>query len=99
MVVLGEAGVDGGQQDAEYHRGQVRLDAEPGDGDDGADQGRNLRAVDAETDPADDRKRHAGFLPHVARQVHEAIHQRRADAQGEENLPATQSERIQPDGE
>ncbi|MNP00918.1 hypothetical protein D3C76_927170 [compost metagenome] len=98
MVVLGETGMDGGQQHPKDHGGQVGLDAEPGDGDHGADQSGNLCPVDAETDAADDRKRHPGFLAHVARQVHEAIHQRRADAQGQENLPAAQAQGIEADG-
>ncbi len=99
VVVVGEAGMDRGQQHAKHHRGQVRLNPEPGDGDNGADQRRNLRPVDAETDPADDRKRHPGFLAHVAGQVHEAVHQRRADPQRQQNLPAAQAQGIQADGE
>ena len=35
-------------QDAQDHRGQVGLDAEPGDGDGAADECRDLRAADAE---------------------------------------------------
>ncbi|MNG15900.1 hypothetical protein D3C84_997590 [compost metagenome] len=55
--------------------------------------------MNAETDPADDRKRHPGFLAHVARQVHEEVHQRRANPQGQKNLPATKAQRIKTDGE
>jgi hypothetical protein len=91
--------MNGGQQYSKDHRGQVRLNPEPGDGDNGTDQCRNLCPVNAETDPADDRKRHAGLLSHVAGEVHEAIHQRRADPQGQQDLPAAQSEGVQPDGE
>ncbi|MNP44245.1 hypothetical protein D3C76_1380980 [compost metagenome] len=55
--------------------------------------------MDAEGDAADDRKRHAGLLAHVAGQVHEEVHQRRADPQGQQNLPAAQAQGIQADGE
>ncbi|MNS93063.1 hypothetical protein D3C72_1272190 [compost metagenome] len=55
--------------------------------------------MNAETDPANDRKRHAGLLAHVAGQVHEEIHQCCADPQRQENLPAAKAQGIQPDGE
>jgi hypothetical protein len=70
------------QQYSEHHRGQVGLDTKPGNRNDRTDQGRNLGAVNAEADAADHRKRHSGLLPHITRQIHEEVHQRRADPQG-----------------
>ncbi|MNO56137.1 hypothetical protein D3C76_466460 [compost metagenome] len=99
MVVHGQLRPHGRKQHAQHHRGQVGLDTEPGNGDDCADQRRYLRAVDTESDAADDRERYAGLLPHVAGQVHEEVHQRRADAQRQENLPAAQPQGEQPHGE
>lgn len=88
-----------GEQHAQHHRSQVGLDAEPGDGDDRTNQRRNLRTMDAEGDAADDREWYAGLLPHVAGQVHEEVHQRRADGQRQQDLPATQAEGEQAHGE
>ncbi|MNM60714.1 hypothetical protein D3C81_720040 [compost metagenome] len=99
MVVDRQLRPHGSEQHPQHHRGQVGLDTEPGDGDDRTDQRRNLRAMDAEGDTADDREGDAGLLPHVAGEVHEEVHQRRADRQRQENLPATQAEGEQPHGE
>ncbi len=55
--------------------------------------------MDTEGDAADDRERHAGLLPHVAGQVHEEVHQRRADGQRQQDLPATQAKGEQAHGE
>ncbi|MCY1450392.1 hypothetical protein D9M71_671950 [compost metagenome] len=99
MVVGCQLRPHGGEQHPKHHRCQVGLDAEPGDGDDGTDQRRDLRAVDAEGNAADDRERYPGFLPHVTRQVHEEVHQCRADGQRQQNLPAAQAEGEQAHGE
>ncbi|MNL29266.1 hypothetical protein D3C87_1509440 [compost metagenome] len=98
VVVVGEPGMDRRQQHAKDHGRKIRLNTEPGDGDNSADQRRNLRTVNAEADPADDREGHPGFLAHVARQVHEEVDQCRADPQGQQDLPAAQAKGIQADG-
>ncbi|MNH23362.1 hypothetical protein D3C79_832560 [compost metagenome] len=86
------------QQHPQHHRSQVGLDAEPGDGDHRTDDRRQLRTVDTEAHAADYRERYPGFLAHVARQVHEEVHQRRTDGQGREHLPAGQAESEQAHG-
>ncbi|MCY1419263.1 hypothetical protein D9M71_348470 [compost metagenome] len=98
VVVVGEPGMDRRQQHTKDDGREVRLNTEPGDGDHCADQRGNLRPVNAETDPADDRKRHPGFLAHVAGQVHEEVNQRRTNPQGQQDLPAAQAQGIQADG-
>lgn len=97
VVIVGKAWVNGRQQHAENHRGEVGLDTKPGNRNHRSDQRWHLRAVDAKAYPADHRERHPGFLPHIARQVHEEKHQRRANAQRQQNLPAAQAHGIQPD--
>ncbi|MND77540.1 hypothetical protein D3C80_692240 [compost metagenome] len=99
MVEACQVGRHRHQQHPQHHRGQVGLDAEPGDGDHRADDGRQLRTVDAETHAADHRERHPGFLPHVTREVHEEVHQHGTDAQCREHLPAGQAEGEQAHGE
>ena len=99
MVIIGKPWMNGGQQHAENYRGQVGLDPKPGNRNYRPNQRRNLRPVNAKTDAADNRKRHTGLLPHVARQVHEEVHQCCADPQGQQYLPAAQAQCIEADGE
>ncbi len=56
-------------QDAQHHGSEVGLDAEPGDRDRAADDGRDLRAADAEGDAAHHRERDAGLFAHETRQA------------------------------
>ncbi|MNR03626.1 hypothetical protein D3C85_1195290 [compost metagenome] len=99
MVIRGQARGDSGQQHAQHHRGQVSLDAEPGDGDHCTDQGRDLRPVDTKADTAHHRERHPGLLPHVPGKVHEQVHQQCTDGQRQHDLPAAQAQGIEAHGE
>lgn len=99
LVVGREARPDRRQQDAQDDRGEIGLDAEPGDGDHRADQRGKLRAMDAEGDPAHHRVGQAGLLAHVAGQVHQPVDHQRAQGQRGEDLRAAHAEGEEADGE
>ncbi|MCY1357133.1 hypothetical protein D9M69_436140 [compost metagenome] len=99
LVVARQLRRDRHQQHPQHDRGEVGLDAEPGDGDDRANDRRQLRAAGAEAHAADHREGHAGLLPHVAGQVHEEVDQGGAYGQGRQNLPAGEAQREQAHGE
>lgn len=87
------------QQDVQHMGREIRLDAEPRDGDGAADESRDLGAPDTEADTAHDRERDAGLLAHVPGQVEYPEEQRRADRESEQHLPGTEPEGEQACGE
>ena len=75
--------------------GQVGLHAVPGDGDQAADDGGDVRAEHAEDRPVDHRVRHARDLARLGHQVAEHVDDDDADDQRDQHLPARQAEREQ----
>ena len=87
-----ESGEHRQQHDVEDARGQVGLDAEPGDGDDSPHRGGQLRPVDAEGDPAHHRIGHTGLIPHEPGEGEQEEQQSGTDEESYEDLPGTEAE-------
>ncbi|MDQ0728024.1 hypothetical protein QFZ21_003024 [Microbacterium sp. W4I20] len=88
---------EGDHDDLQHLRGEVGLDAEPGDRDATTEESGDLGTVDAEADAAHHREGHAGLLAHEPGEGEQEEQEEGAEGEGAEDRPAAHAEREQAD--
>ncbi len=86
------------EDDVERFGGEEGLHAVPCHGDDAADDGRDVRAFDAEHEAHGDGEGHARALAGLGHEIDERLHDDDADDERDEHLPAGDAEREQASG-